>query len=142
MSGKHTLPAGYYADDSGHIVSTVPWRGSDLRWLAEHEHKGYACVRVVTESGRRERRMVHQVVCHAFHGPRPTPAHEVRHIDGDASNNRPENLCWGTRKQNAADREAHGRTSRGDAHSAAIRASNQAEGTRAFRRTQKEAAHV
>ncbi|MGA0525000.1 hypothetical protein ACO2WH_24370, partial [Escherichia coli] len=36
------------------------------------------------------------------------------------------NLEWGTRKENADDRERHGRTSRGEAHSAAIRRSGHA----------------
>jgi hypothetical protein len=104
--------------------------------------ESHAAMYPLGEADKAERRMVHQVICHAFHGPQPTPAHEVRHIDGDSANNLPDNLCWGTRKQNAADREAHGRTSRGEAHSAAIKASTQAEGTRAFRRAQKEASHV
>lgn len=134
-AAKHTLPSGYYACDSGHVASTM--RGQD-RWLAEYDHKGYRAVRVSVD-GKRERRMVHQVICRAFHGPRPTPAHEVCHIDGDPTNNRPQNLRWGTRKENAADRHAHGRTSRGEAHSAAIRASNQAAGTRAFRAAQRTA---
>lgn len=43
---------------------------------------------------------VHQLVCEAFHGPKPTPAHIVLHLDEDPSNNRPENLRWGTRKEN------------------------------------------
>lgn len=38
---------------------------------------------------------------------------ECRHLDGDASNNNIGNLAWGTRKQNAADRQRHGTTARG-----------------------------
>lgn len=44
---------------------------------------------------------VHQAVCEAFHGPRPTPAHEVNHINGERLDNRPENLEWVTRKENS-----------------------------------------
>lgn len=43
---------------------------------------------------------VHQLVCEAFYGPKPTPLHIVLHLDEDPSNNRPENLRWGTRKEN------------------------------------------
>ena len=32
----------------------------------------------------------------------------VRHLDGDPSNNLPENLAWGTHKENEADKEKHG----------------------------------
>jgi HNH endonuclease len=43
---------------------------------------------------------VHQAVCEAFHGPKPFPAAVVIHLDEDAHNNRPENLKWGTQKEN------------------------------------------
>lgn len=42
---------------------------------------------------------VHQAVCEAFHGPKQ-PGQVVLHIDEDATNNRPENLRWGTQKEN------------------------------------------
>jgi hypothetical protein len=43
---------------------------------------------------------VHQAVCEAFHGPKPFPSAVVIHKDEDAHNNRPENLKWGTQKEN------------------------------------------
>jgi len=45
-------------------------------------------------------RKVHQLVCEAFHGPRPFPKAVVIHLDEDAHNNKPENLKWGTQKEN------------------------------------------
>ena len=44
---------------------------------------------------------VHQVVCTAFHGPEPQPHMVVDHKDTNRSNNRPENLRWLTRIENA-----------------------------------------
>lgn len=44
---------------------------------------------------------VHQVVCTAFHGPEPQPHMVVDHIDTNRCNNRPENLRWLTRLENA-----------------------------------------
>lgn len=44
---------------------------------------------------------VHQVVCTAFHGPEPEPHMVVDHIDTNRCNNRPENLRWLTRIENA-----------------------------------------
>ena len=44
---------------------------------------------------------VHQVVCTAFHGPEPEPHMVVDHIDINRCNNRPENLRWLTRIENA-----------------------------------------
>jgi len=43
---------------------------------------------------------VHRAVCEAFHGPAPFPKSIVIHLDEDATNNRPENLKWGTQKEN------------------------------------------
>lgn len=39
------------------------------------------------------------LVCEAFHGPRPLGA-VCMHLDENARNNRPENLAWGTQKEN------------------------------------------
>lgn len=43
---------------------------------------------------------VHRIVCRAWHGPPPTPKHQVNHIDGDKTNNHPENLEWVTPTEN------------------------------------------
>lgn len=59
---------------------------------------------------------VHQLVCMAFHGLKPTGAECVRHLDGDRNNNRPGNLRWGTNKENAADTILHGRQVSGFDH--------------------------
>ncbi len=44
---------------------------------------------------------VHRIVCVAFHGSPPTDQHVVDHIDTNRANNRPENLRWLTRLENA-----------------------------------------
>jgi hypothetical protein len=51
---------------------------------------------------------IHRLVLEAFVGPCP-PGCEARHLNGNPGDNRLENLAWGTKKQNAADRKAHGR---------------------------------
>jgi hypothetical protein len=43
---------------------------------------------------------VHRLICEAFHGPAPFPKAVVIHLDENALNNRPENLKWGTQKEN------------------------------------------
>jgi len=52
------------------------------------------------KSAKQKPRKVHQLVCEAFHGPRPFDGAVVIHIDENALNNRPENLKWGTQKEN------------------------------------------
>lgn len=43
---------------------------------------------------------VHGLVCEAFHGRRPFPGAVIIHRDENGLNNREENLCWGTQKEN------------------------------------------
>ena len=43
---------------------------------------------------------IHQAVCEAFNGPKPFRTAVVIHIDENGHNNRPENLRWGTQKEN------------------------------------------
>lgn len=50
---------------------------------------------------------VHVIVLTAFAGPCP-PGMECRHINGNASDNRPENLRWGTLSENELDKVRHG----------------------------------
>lgn len=52
--------------------------------------------------------MVARLVCEQHHGPPPTPEHQAAHLDGDRTNNHPDNLAWKTPAENAADRIRHG----------------------------------
>lgn len=44
---------------------------------------------------------IHRIVATAFHGEPPDPLYVVDHIDSNCRNNRPENLRWVTRLENA-----------------------------------------
>lgn len=66
------------------------------------------------ESGRRFRRFAHQLVCEAWHGSQPSPEHVVCHRDDVKSNNNPNNLYWGTHKDNGRDKVANGLSVRGE----------------------------
>lgn len=48
----------------------------------------------------------HRLVCEAFHGP--PAAEQCAHADGDKLNNRPGNLRWASRSDNAQDSIRHG----------------------------------
>ena len=58
-------------------------------------------------------RMVHQLVAESFIGPCPERM-EVCHCDGDRSNNKLPNLRYDTRRNNHADKAAHGTMARGE----------------------------
>lgn len=130
---------GYEITRDGRVFSVSSnWRGYGRREMAQTLNAdGYPSVRLVID-GKRTRMSVHKLVARDYLPPRPSMQHEIRHLDGNKLNSRAENLAWGTAKENADDREKHGRTSRGAKHSASIKRSNQAEAVRAFRRTQKE----
>lgn len=68
---------------------------NDNKWTfgKKDEKKGYM---MFTSAIR-----VHQVVCTAFHGPAPEEDMVVDHIDTNRCNNRPENLRWVTKLENA-----------------------------------------
>ena len=142
MSKQQHTP-GYEVTCDGRVYSIDHnWRGYGKRELIQQINShGYPSVRL-SINGKRVRKLVHTLVAACFLPGRPSLLHEIRHLNGNKTDNRAENLAWGTRKENAADREAHGRTSRGQSHSESIKASNQAEGTRAYWRQKKEICHV
>lgn len=53
-------------------------------------------------------RYVHHLILETFVGPKPSPKHMTRHLDGNRRNSRLSNLVWGTCKENAEDRARHG----------------------------------
>lgn len=73
---------------------------------------GYLMVST-TINGARYRETVHRLVCKTFHGPQPSPKHEVAHNDGSRLNNAAYNLRWATRKENLDDTDRHGTRCRG-----------------------------
>ena len=69
--------------------------------------KGYQLVTLRVEKRHRAGR-VHAMVLEAFTHPRPDGM-IVMHLNGDPSDNRLENLKWGTPSENSADVTRHGR---------------------------------
>ncbi len=120
---KHSIPVpgfvGYEVDAEGLVWSPGQWRGLGRRpMLPTVDDDGYHRVRL-TVDGKRRKVGVHILVCSTFHGPKPTPDAQVRHLDGHPSNNAEWNLTWGTGAENAADREHHGKTYCGERHHSA-----------------------
>lgn len=65
-------------------------------------------LRAMSVTTGRKRPAVHILVLEAFVGPRPHRKFDGCHWDGDPSNNRLENLRWGTKRSNVADSIRHG----------------------------------
>ena len=120
---KHTK--GYEITKDGRVFSVESnWRGYGKRELKQHlNYHRYPSVHL-TVDGVRRHYAVHVLVAENHLPPKPSEEHEIRHLDGNKLNSSAANLAWGTAKENAADRESHGRTSRGDAHSSTIKRSS------------------
>jgi hypothetical protein len=74
---------------------------------------GYPMV-TMSHRGRRWGNTVHRMVCEAFHGP--ADGRVVRHKDNDRGNPREDNLEWGSRADNEADKHRHGTMRTGERH--------------------------
>lgn len=98
---------GYLVSSDGSITGP---RGRILQ--TRNFGAGYRAVIMHLPGHVRRMVRVHRLVAEAFHGPAPTPRHEVAHWDGNPANNVATNLRWATSKENKADRDRHGRTFR------------------------------
>ena len=67
--------------------------------LKPHMRCGYPYIQL---GSRHQKRNIHQLVCAAWHGPRPEGMLAC-HRNDIKTDNRPENLYWGSRLDNAAD---------------------------------------
>jgi len=67
----------------------------------------HVAVTLCDVDGRRVNGRIHRLVLQAFVGECP-PGLECRHLDGDPTNNRVDNLRWGTHAENEEDRQRHG----------------------------------
>jgi hypothetical protein len=82
----------------------------DLKLTPNLKH---AYLHVDLRTGRRRNARVNLLVIEAFVGPCP-PGMECRHLNGVRTDNRVENLAWGTRSQNMQDAVRHGTIKRGE----------------------------
>lgn len=110
---------GYFVSADGRVWSTL--RADRLSKRAGETHEvrggvagnGYRVVRLAVAPGRHVSAFVHHLIAEAFLGPRPTWHEEIRHLDGNKLNCAAANLSWGTRRENRADADRHGRSVRG-----------------------------
>lgn len=104
----------YYADPRGNIWSTAK---ATARKLAIHHTQpdGRRYYSIRRADGSRWTAAGATFILLAFDGPCPDGL-QTRHLNGDASDDRIENIVRGSRAENMADRDAHGTTQRGERH--------------------------
>lgn len=115
------------AGSDGFIYSTISSRGPrprPLRLAVKRDKDGYYKTEI-TRDGVKKTIRVHNAVAKAFKGL-PRAGQECRHRDGSKRNNLPSNLCWGTRLDNARDRDRHQRTAKGERSGSAVLSNSQA----------------
>lgn len=105
--GEHRRERGFPRTQQGKILRPI---------LMSNGYWAYS----LRKDGKNKWVNLHAAVCFAAHGPKPTPQHRVRHLDGDPLNNRPENLRWGTQRENCQDTVRHGRSTRGQKNSQSV----------------------
>lgn len=98
----------YEASTLGRIRSIM--NGPRLKRATPQKAGSYLRVGLcVADNGSRMvTRLVHQLIAETFIGPRPNGM-VVRHLNGDKTDNRAENLAYGTPSQNSRDVVSHGR---------------------------------
>ena len=90
----------YQVTDMGEIFSCR--KGRFLKKSVDKD--GYYVVSLCYQ-GTQVGKKVHRLVCEAFYGPSTLLA---CHVNGDKTDNRLENLYWGTPKDNMMDKKGHG----------------------------------
>lgn len=119
----------YEVSDRGEVRRAVAdWQGKYKgRLLKPSMNRGYASFVLCTDAGKITRK-AHRLVCEAFNGSCPPGKDVCAHRDGDKTRNVPENVYWATAQENTDDREAHGRTARGETSGAALHPEKWARG--------------
>jgi hypothetical protein len=100
----------YIFNSDGGVVTLI---GPKPRLMKPIRIGAYVGLQLRRADGTREKQYLHRLICEAFHGA-PDHGQECRHLNGNKGDNRAANLAWGTRAQNAADKDAHGTSPRGE----------------------------
>ena len=103
---------GYEVSITGRVRSFLPGRPVRLLKPTRGHRLKYRVVFARNVHGEKVCLYVHRLVLLAFRGD-PPAGHVTRHLDGDAENNRLDNLLWGTMQENSDDMKRHGRARSG-----------------------------
>jgi len=104
---------GYFVTETGELWSEL--LGEARRLRLNPTTNGYLGT-ILVISGRKRRFNIHRLLALVFLGNPPSPSHQVRHLDGNKTNNHISNLAWGTPQENTSDSIRHGVFPRGESH--------------------------
>lgn len=104
----HNIP-GYYITPDAKIFKYSDKRKMWLEITQQKQKSGYMVFQPYID-GKRCIRFVHIAICETFIGPRPTPNHQVDHLDHIRHNNHLSNLQWLTQSANLKRRPKWGKT--------------------------------
>lgn len=97
----------YDVSDLGRVRGHSRWAKGD-GVISQVMRAGYPSVGLYADAKAPCRlQLVHRLVLSSFRGECPEGL-EARHLNGDSTDNRLENLCWGTKAENNADKAKHG----------------------------------
>lgn len=95
-----------YLASSGGRIMRLPYRGA-MPHGGERAYGGEPYFGVWSETDNRfivqfrgRTYKIARLICEAFHGPAPVDKPVCMHLDENSRNNRPDNLAWGTQKEN------------------------------------------
>jgi len=128
--GPPDLPE-YLVSECGEVLSLVR-RPRLLRPIRLGKYRGF---QLRSKSGALVKRYIHRLVAEHAYGP-PCAGQEVRHLDGNRHNNRFDNLAWGTRRENHADKRQHGTDAGGERNPNARLTHREVEAMREIRQEQ------
>lgn len=102
----------YEVNHAGEIRSWPRWGSNNRRYgggIIKPQMRGkYLGVNLHNHNKKKVPVSIHKIVCQTFHGLKPSTKHQVRHLNGNHLDNRADNLCWGTAKENSDDARQHG----------------------------------
>lgn len=101
----------YEVSDAGRVrslrrIDARGWRRKSVL-LRPVTHKSGLRYVIFCKHGKMRTHKIHRLMLEAFVSPCPEGM-ECRHLNGNPADNRLENLCWGTHKENMQDKHRHG----------------------------------
>ena len=101
----------YAIDENGNVFSYYRKKQKSI-FISYH---GYEMV-TLSINKKQKNYAIHYLMAITYVGEKPTPTHQVMHLDGNKRNNKASNLKWGTGRENHLEKKNHGTFQEGEKH--------------------------